>query len=108
MGDSHRSSPRKIQGGRQRDQPVQQARGMREWPARWRPGNGSSQRATREQERLARDRGTALASARSGNGIGYLAIGEQELASARSGNGIGYLTLGEQELASMGRGNGIG
>jgi len=70
--------------------------------------HGIGQHATREQARLARDRGTALASARSGNGIGYLAIGEQELASARSGNGIGYLALGEQELASAGLGNGVG
>src|SRR5256885_16608608 len=34
VADSNRSSPRKIQGGRQRDQPVQQARGVREWLAR--------------------------------------------------------------------------
>src|SRR5947199_6952848 len=67
VADSHQSSPPKIQGGRQRDQLVQQARGMREWPARWRPGNGIGQRATREQARLAHDRGTAPASARPGN-----------------------------------------
>ena len=37
---------------------------------------------------LARDQRTALASARSVNGIGYLALGEQELASAGLENGI--------------------
>ena len=37
---------------------------------------------------------------RPGNGVGYLALGEQELASSRPGNGIAQLALGEWELAS--------